>query len=81
MSHWTTHDWRKYGVRKCQVLGDSGKDYRTVVSGLPVTIPKIHVFATAAMAHDAACDEQRRLVKQQMAFWTRFADRPIEVES
>jgi len=81
MSHWTIHEWRKHGVRKCEVLGEDGQlYYRTVLSGLPTRLPKSQVFATAAMALDAARDDRRRLVKQQLSFWARFEQREIEVE-
>lgn len=82
MSHWTIHEWRKHGVRKCEVLGDDGQlYYRTVLSGLPTRLPKTQVFVTAAMALDAAHSERRRLVTQQLSFWARFAEREIGVET
>ena len=78
--HWTIYEWRKHGVRKCQVLGDFGALYfRAVIDKAPLRVPKTQVFPTAHMALEAAHAARRRLAVQQLRFWRAFAQRQIEV--
>lgn len=80
MTHYTTHEWRTSGVRSCTVVGDAERgNLRILIGTQPLTLPRRLVFATQGEALDAARTEQRRLVRQQLMFWRRFARREIGV--
>lgn len=80
MSHYTIHEWRRHGVRPCEYLHDSGDRECTIqVSGLCHTVPRSAVFATAAMALDAAHEQRNRVAAQQINYWSRFAQKSVVV--
>ena len=77
---YTIHEWRKFGVRPCVVLNSVGdRHVRVEIAGRAYLLPAGQVYPTAHAALDAARDQQRRLVAQQINYWTRFSAREIEV--
>lgn len=79
MSHYTSSDYEKFGVRACVVEGEIGAYYRVRLDGRTVRILKRQVFPTLGQALDDARMRKHRDCTARIRYWERVRDRPIKV--
>lgn len=82
MTHWTSYEWMKFGVRKCKVIREHARAYSIEFpDGTPSLLPKSRVFTSPELALSDAKDQQQREAAQHISFWQRVAKRDIGVAS
>lgn len=78
---WTSHEALKYGVRKCQIIADRGRNFTVEIDGLIVTIPRNSVYPTAHMALDEAHRQKRLECVRALRYWSGRLRQQIEVQA
>lgn len=79
MTHYTSADHEKFGVRPCVVEGEIGAYFRVRLDGRTVQVSKRQVFPTLGQAIDDARMRQHRDCQSRIKYWTRKRDEPIKV--
>jgi hypothetical protein len=77
--HWTSHDALKYGVRRCQIIADRGRNFTVEIDRQIVTIPRNSVFPTAHQALDEAHRQKRLECVRALRYWAGRLRQQIEV--
>ena len=80
-THFTSHDWGKFGVRPCVVVADRGRNLTVRIGAALVTIPRTSVYATAAMALDEAARQNRAECARALRYWRARAQAQIAVHA
>ena len=79
--HWTSHDALKYGVRKCRIVADRGRNFTVEIDKQLVTIPRLSVFPTAHMALDEANRQKRLECVRALRYWAGRLRQQIGVQA
>lgn len=77
---WTSHDALKFGVRKCIVIADRGRNLTVEIDRQLVTIPRTTVFPTVHMALDEANRQKRLECVRALRYWAGRLRQQIQVQ-
>ncbi len=77
--HYTSHEALKYGVRRCTVIADRGRNYTVEIDRQIVTIPRNSVYPTAHQALDEATRQKRLECVRALRYWAQRLRQQIEV--
>ena len=67
--HWTSHEALRFGVRKCTVIADRGRNLTVEIDRQVCTIPRNSVYPTAHMALDEATRQKRLECVRALRYW------------
>lgn len=69
MSSYTSHEALKFGVRKCTVIADRGRNLTVEIDRQVCTIPRTAVYPTAHQAIDEATRQKRLECVRALRYW------------